>query len=50
MLEANEMKVLNYIVGKQKQIEYDANRLENPAVSNQLMSGWKGEEDNETNI
>ena len=49
MLEANEMKVLTKIVGRTK-VESEVNKSENPAVSNQLMSGWKGEEENRTNM
>ena len=47
MLEANEIKVLRKIVGKTK-IE-QANISEHPAISNPLMSGWKGEEENRKN-
>ena len=39
------MKVeVREIIGKTK--EYEANKVENPAVSNQLIGGCKGEEDN----
>ena len=44
MSEANEMKVL-WNMAKQKQIDYEANRSENPAVSSLLMSGWKQQEE-----
>ena len=44
MLEANKMKLLRKIVGKTK-IEQEANKLENPEVSNLLMSRWKEEEE-----
>ena len=47
MLEANEMKVLRKIVGKRK---LEANKSENLAVSNILMSGWRDEEENGTNM
>ena len=51
MLEPNEMKILKKIVGKPKKwIEQEVNKLENPAVSNKLMSGRKEEEENGTNM
>jgi hypothetical protein len=40
ILEENEMKVLRKIVGKTK-IEKEANKSENPAVSNLLLNEWK---------
>ena len=43
MFEANEMKVLRKLVGKTK----IANKSENPAVSNLLMSECKEEEEEE---
>ena len=53
MLETNEMKVLRKKFAKEKQIEYEVNKSENPAVSN-LLSGWKDEEqeqeENESNV
>ena len=49
MLEANEMKVLRKTVGK-TEIEYEANKSENPAVSNLLMRGWIEEEENGMNV
>ena len=49
MLEANEMKIIRKIVDETK-IEQEAKKSENPVVSNKLMSGWKGEEENETNM
>jgi hypothetical protein len=41
MLEANEMKVLRKTVGKTNIDRIRANKSENPAVFNLLMSGWK---------
>ena len=43
MLEAYEMKVLRKIDAKQKQTENESKKSENPAVSNQLMTGWEEE-------
>ena len=45
MLEANEMKVLKRIVGKAEIERIRSQKSENPAVSNLLISGWKGEEE-----
>ena len=49
MLKVNEMKLPRKIVGKTKIDRIRSNRSGNPPVSNQLMSGWKGEE-NRTNM
>ena len=48
MLEANEMEVLRKIdrINKNRQNK----KSTNPAVSRLLMSGWKEEEDNETDM
>ena len=48
MLKENEMKVLRKIIGKTK-VDQEANRSENPVISNRLLSGWK-EEENWTNM
>jgi len=39
IFEANEMKLLRKIVGKTKIGRIRSNKSENPAASNQLMSG-----------
>ena len=49
MLEINKMQVLRKTVDERK-IDWEANTSENPAVSKQLMSGLKGEEENGTNL
>ena len=44
------MKVIRKIVGKIKIDKYEANKSENPVVSNILLSGWKEKEENRTNM
>ena len=50
MLEANEMKVLRKLVGKPKIDRIRSQQIRDHAVSNLLMSGWKEEEENGTNM
>ena len=44
------MKVLKKIVGKTKIDRIRSKKSDNPMVSNQVMSVWKGQEENGTNI
>ena len=49
--EANEMKALRKIVGKTKTDRIISQQItENPVLSNLLMSEWKEEEENGTNM
>ena len=50
MLKANEIKVLRKIVNKTKMDRGRSQQTRESAVSNLLMSGWKEEEENGTNM
>jgi hypothetical protein len=49
-LAAIEVEVIRKIVGKTKIGGIEAKKSKNPAVSNQLIIGWKEEVENETNM